>query len=486
MTLVEVAAAVADHQAVELVGADVLIDDVHSDSRAVVPGSMYVAIRGSRVDGHDFVADAIASGAAAVAVEQVPTLSIPYLRVADTRAALGWLAAAAHRYPARSLNVVGITGTNGKTTVAHMLAAMGGPAGRQIAVVGTVGGREAARANTPPTTPEAGDLQRMLRGFVDEGEITDVAIEVSSHAMEMGRVNGIVFDVVAFTNLSQDHLDFHHTMEAYYQAKAALFSPERASAAVIWIDDPAGRRLQQQTTLQTTTVGTSSDATVRVAIRSSTPQGSTFDLIWNDRVHEASVPLAGRFNVSNAAIALVCADHVGIDVETAAARLATMEPVPGRYNTIYSARGVWVVIDYAHTPDAIANVIAESRAQVAGKVIAVVGAGGDRDREKRPLMGEAVTTADLAVITSDNPRSEDPDRIIKEVLAGIPTAASFVVESDRRIAIRRALTHAEAGDAVLILGKGHETGQQFADRVVPFDDATVAREELRSIEGKAL
>lgn len=477
-TLSEIAAVVGARQHVRHIGEDVAVSDVHLDSRHVVPGSLYTAIKGSQADGHAFIEQAVASGAVAVAVEDSPRIDVPHLLLEDSRAALGWMAAAVHDHPATQLGTIGITGTNGKTTVAHMLAAMAGGADGEMAVIGTVSANLDGIGASPRTTPEASTLQRILRQLVEQG-VTRVAIEVSSHAMEMGRVNGTVFDVVAFTNLSQDHLDYHHTMEAYYQAKAKLFSGEWAPQAVIWVDDPYGRRLAGEAATRVTTVGTNPEADVRVVYGGRSPSGSVFDLITAEGKQNYSSPLAGQFNVANAAIALTCATIAGIDPAAAAQRLATMVPIPGRYNTVESRTGLWVVVDYAHTPDAIRNVIAETRPQIEGKVIVVVGAGGDRDREKRPLMGEAATTADFAVITNDNPRSEDPAAIIEAVVAGIPSGAAFQVEPNRRVAIRRALAMATAADAVLILGKGHENEQEYADHSEPFDDALVVREEMQ-------
>ncbi len=477
-TLSEIASAVAARQQVRHVGQDVVVGDVHMDSRHVGPGSLYTAIRGARVDGHRFIEEAVAAGAVAVAVEEPPAIQIPHLLLDDSRAALGWMAAVVHDNPSTQLGTIGITGTNGKTTVAHMLAAMAGGADGDMAVIGTVSANLHGAAASPRTTPEASTTQRILRRLVDQG-ITRVAIEVSSHAMEMGRVNGIGFDVVAFTNLSQDHLDYHHTMEAYYQAKAKLFSEQWAPHAVIWVDDPYGRRLAAEATMQVTTVGTRPDADVQVVYGRGSPSGSVFELITANGKIGYSSPLAGQFNVANAAIALTCAAIVGIDTRAAGRRLAKMVPIPGRYNTVESPTGLWVVVDYAHTPDAIRNVIAETRPQIEGKVIVVVGAGGDRDREKRPLMGEAASTADFAFITNDNPRSEDPAAIRQAVIAGIPSDAAFRVEPDRRVAIRRALAMATKEDAVLILGKGHETEQEYAEHIEAFEDAHVAREEMR-------
>lgn len=481
--LSEIVTDVADHVKVEMHGADVPISEVFFDSRAVTPGSLYAAIRGARADGHDFVDSAIARGAAAVLVEEPPAGEIPYLLTADTRSALGWVAAAAYGWPARRLRLVGITGTNGKTTVAHMLAAMAPANEREMAVIGTVSANLDDLDVSPRTTPESSDLQRVFRQLVDRGRITDVAVEVSSHAMEMGRVNGTRFDVVAFTNLSQDHLDYHHTMEEYFAAKAKLFASRWASQAVIWTDDDWGRRLSEETSLPVVRVGTDTTCDVVVTYGTETPTRTDFAIAMANRKVDVSIALAGRFNVANAAIALTCARLQGWDLDASVAGLAAMPPVPGRYTTIPNDRDIWIVVDYAHTPDAITSVIAETRDLVTGRVIALVGAGGDRDREKRPLMGRALAAADVPIVTTDNPRSEDPDEILKQVLSGVPATAEVVVEPDRRRAIRRALEQTEPGDAVLILGKGHETGQEFADRIIPFDDAVVAREELGHLDG---
>ncbi|MDJ0953720.1 MAG: UDP-N-acetylmuramoyl-L-alanyl-D-glutamate--2,6-diaminopimelate ligase [Acidimicrobiia bacterium] len=476
--LTDVARAAAAHSPVELYGQDVAVSDVHMDSRSVTPGSLYVAIRGARADGHRFITGAMERGAVAAAVSTAPTEDLPHLLVPDTRQALGWLAAAVHGDPAGSLSLIGITGTNGKTTVAHMLAAM---TERVMAVIGTVSANLDDLDVSPRTTPEASDLQRILRQIADAGRITDVAVEVSSHAMEMGRVNGTRFDVVAFTNLSQDHLDYHLTMEAYFQAKARLFSAEWAPKAVIWTDDPWGRRLADEVTIPVVTVGTEPACDVRVTYGADTPSGSSFSVVIGGQTRSVATALAGRFNVANAAIALACADQQGWDLDHAVAGLAGMRPIPGRYNTIDNDREIWIVVDYAHTPDAIAGVIAETRPLVAGRVIAVGGAGGDRDREKRPLMGGALSTADIALVTTDNPRSEDPVLILDQVMAG--TNQHALLEPDRRTAIRRALAMAQPGDAVLILGKGHEPVQEFADHEIPFDDAAVARAEVAALGG---
>ncbi|MCP3995603.1 MAG: UDP-N-acetylmuramoyl-L-alanyl-D-glutamate--2,6-diaminopimelate ligase [bacterium] len=464
-------------------GRDVAVSDVHMDSRAVTPGSLYVAIAGSRADGHDYISGAIDHGAVAVAVERSPSIDVPYLKVADTRAALGWLASAVHREPASDLSLIGITGTNGKTTVAHMMAAMALGTDREMAVIGTVSANLDNINASPRTTPEASNLQRMLRQLADDSPITDVAIEVSSHAMEMGRVNGTAFDIVAFTNLSQDHLDYHHTMEDYFAAKAKLFRSHWAPRAVIWTDDDWGNRLAEESEIPVTTVGSRRDCDVRVTYGGDMPGGSTFTLRIGDATYSVKTALAGRFNVSNAAIAITCAHLQGWDLERSVAALETMRPIPGRYNCIDNDRGLWVVVDYAHTPDAVETVIGETRALVSGKIIAIAGAGGDRDQEKRPKMGRALSTADVPIITNDNPRSEDPRLIIEQILEGMGNEADVLVQPDRRLAIRAGIATAEPGDAVLILGKGHESAQEYADGTVEFDDAAVTREELALLEG---
>ncbi len=485
VTLQTVAAALRVHQDVSVNSPDTRVVDVTMDSRAVTPGSVYVAIRGARVDGHTFVEDVVERGAAAVVVEEPPSADIPHLLVEDTRQALGWIAAAVHRNPSRELAVVGITGTNGKTTVAHMMAAMTEGSGRSTAVIGTVSANLGGLAPSPRTTPEASKLQRVFRRLANAGRVTDIAVEVSSHALAMGRVNGTEFDVVAFTNLSQDHLDYHHTMEEYFRVKASLFDKRWAPLGVVWVDDLWGYRLAAESGIPVITVGTHREADVRVTYLSDMQTGSAFEMVLDGEPLTIDTALAGRFNVANAAIALTCGSIQGWDLQHAITRLAAMDPIPGRYNTLETERDLWVVVDYAHTPDAISRVIAESRGLTKGKIVAVVGAGGDRDHEKRPLMGQAVTEADVAIITTDNPRSEDPQQIIDQMLSGVRPASDLTVEPDRRLAIRHALSVAGDGDVVLILGKGHETSQEFTDRTVGFDDRQVAMEELERASGRS-
>ena len=456
---------------------EVPIGDVVHDSRAAAPGVLFVAIRGFTVDGHRFVDEALAAGAA-VCVEEHPSKG-PALIVADTRAAIGPLAAEVHGRPSEQRAVVGITGTNGKTTVTHMLESIVLAAGLRPGLVGTVGARIGGEpVAVERTTPEASDFQRLLARMVAAG-VHVAAVEVSSHALALGRVGGTVFEMAAFTNLSQDHLDFHGTMEEYERTKRRLFLPGTARRAVVWIDAPAGARLAATTELPLVRVGWDADADVTAVDVELGLDGSRFTVRGRTGDAEVRLPLAGDFNVANALIAAACAAELGLGADSISAGLERVPVVPGRFETVDVGGDVTVVVDYAHTPDGVTAVVGAARRLVGrGRVIVVIGAGGDRDRAKRPLMGRAAAMADVAVLTSDNPRSESPEAILADVAAGAEGGPGAVMqEVDRRAAIRLALATAEPGDVVLVLGKGHEQGQQFADRTIPFDDRTVVREE---------
>ena len=467
----------------EVTGGDVNISGITHDSRAVVPGDLFVAVRGMTSDGHRFVESAVERGASAVAVEQTVSTGVPQVIVPDARAALAWLAAAVFGDPSRRLNVIGVTGTNGKTTVTHLLESIAIAAGEVPAIVGTVGARIAGRGvPVPRTTPEAGDLQRLLAEMVDVG-VDLAAIEVSSHALSLHRADAIWFRVVAFTNLTRDHLDFHGDMESYFDAKSALFDPARAERAVVLIDDEAGRRIAGMSGVPVTTVSARGPADV---VARGIRGGISYNA-FEVRTHEVTFPvelaLPGRFNVPNALLAAAISLEVGISPEAIAAGLAGVEPIPGRFENVDGGQAFGVVVDYAHTPEAIVTVVETSKPFVDGRLIVVAGAGGDRDQDKRFDMGRAMAGADLAIITSDNPRSENPDAIITAVAAGARsvTGATVVETPDRRLAIRTALGSARADDLVMILGKGHEQGQQIGVEVLPFDDRTVATEELREL-----
>jgi UDP-N-acetylmuramoyl-L-alanyl-D-glutamate--2,6-diaminopimelate ligase len=446
------------------------------DNGAVVPGTVFFCVRGMTRDGHDFAPDAIARGAAALVVDHPLGLGVPEVVVDDVRAAMAPAAAKLAGDPTAALQVVGITGTNGKTTSAFIVRALLEAAGRQTGLLGTVtsviGGNQAP---TVRTTPEAIDLQRTFAQMLDAGDEC-CAMEVSSHALELHRADAIHWAVAVFTNLTQDHLDFHPDMEAYFVAKRRLFEAG-PRAAVINVDDPYGRRLAAD--FDAVTIAIDHDADLRAHDVRFELTGSTFTV---DGL-ELRSPLPGRFNVLNVLGAVAVARALGIDDETIARAVPQAGRVPGRFEPVDEGQPFAVLVDYAHTPDSLENVLRAGRQLARARVICVFGAGGDRDRGKRPEMGRiAGELTDVAIVTSDNPRSEDPEAIIAEVLAGMKTAHTpAITEVDRRAAIDRAIGLAGEGDVVIIAGKGHEQGQEFADgRKVPFDDVTVAREALRA------
>lgn len=460
----------------------IAVTDVVHDSRDARPGTLFVAVRGFQRDGHDFIGTALGAGASAVCVEDASAApGSPAIVVSDTRRAMPQLAAAVHGDPSAHLTLVGITGTNGKTTVAHLIEAIASAAGRTSAVVGTVGARIAGEAvEVARTTPEATDFQRLLRDMVERG-VEIAAVEVSSHALALRRVDATHFDVAAFTNLSQDHLDFHGDMESYFEVKASLF--ERCDRAVIWVDGAAGRRLAQRVDVPVTTVGFGDDAEVTGTVLSESFEGSVVEVTGTSGGRRVELGLAGGFNVPNALVAAACAEVMGLDWDAIATGIAGVTLVPGRFEVVFTPAAATVVVDYAHTPGGIEAAVEAARRLTPGRVVAVVGAGGERDRAKRPLMGAAAATADEAIITSDNPRSETPEAIVAEVARGaLGGEAGVVIEVDRRRAIRRALRSTGEGDAVLLLGKGHEPAQEAGGAVVPFDDRVVAAEEAALLE----
>ena len=465
-----------------------VIADVTHDSREARAGVLFACRPGANADGHDFAAAAVGRGSPALLVERHLDLPVPQIRVDSVAQRLGAVAAAVHGDPTRTLAVAGVTGTNGKTTCATLLEAVLAAAGRRTGLIGTVttrvAGREVAGVRT---TPEASDLQRLFHRMRDAG-VDAVAMEVSSHGLELGRVNGTRFAVAMFTNLSHDHLDFHGTMEAYFAAKARLFTPAFTRAGVVNVDDPWGARLASTASVPLTTVssGDRPDADVVATELRVDAAGSRLTVRVDGRRMELAVGMPGPFNAANALLVLAAARHLDVPLEVAAGVLAQPPPVPGRMERIDEGQPFAVLVDYAHTPDSLARVLDAARATTAGRVFVVIGCGGDRDRAKRPAMGAAaVRAADHAVFTNDNPRSEEPAAILAAMVAGareVPGAA-WTVEPDRRAAITTALDMAAAGDVVVVAGKGHERGQQLADRTVPFDDRDVTRELLR--EGTA-
>lgn len=451
------------------------------DNRTVTPGTVFFCVPGFTRDGHDFAPDAVARGAAALVVERPLGLGVPEVVVADVRAAMAAAAARLHGDPTATLRTVGITGTNGKTTTAHLVRSLLEHAGTRTGLLGTVsqvvGG---VRTDAVRTTPEAIDLQRTFAEMLAAGDRACV-MEVSSHALRLRRADAIHWAVAVFTNLTQDHLDFHPDMDDYFAAKRELFVPpsggERPAVAVINVDDPYGARLAAELPGAVTVGIASAEAALRAQDVSSTLQGSRFTA--GGRAWE--VPLPGSFNVLNALCAIATVRALGVDDATIAEGLRTFGRVPGRFEPVDEGQDFGVLVDYAHTPDALENVLDAARPLAGGhRVLCVFGCGGDRDRAKRPLMGAiAARLADVVVVTSDNPRSEDPHAILDEIVAGIDRDDVHVLE-DRRAAITRAIGLAEPGDVVVIAGKGHEQGQELAGGVkVPFDDVTVAREALR-------
>ena len=459
------------------------------DNRRVGPGTLFFCVPGFTRDGHDFAPDAVARGAAALVVERPLGLGVPEVLVDDVRAAMARAAAVFSGDPSRRLQVVGITGTNGKTTTAFLVREVLEAAGIRCGLLGTVksviGGEE---RTVERTTPEAIDLQETLAEMWATGDRA-CAIEVSSHALSLRRADGVHYAVAVFTNLTQDHLDFHPDMEDYFAAKARLFGELAPGVAVVNADDPYGRRLAESLE-RCVTYAISSEADWRVTDLKTGFGGSDF-VLWTPAGEAAvHIPLPGRFNVLNAVAALAVADALGVGLDDGVRALADAGRVPGRFEPVDAGQDFAVLVDYAHTPDSLENVLLAAR-ELAGhrgpqgrgpsRVIVVFGAGGDRDRGKRPVMGEiAARLADVAIVTSDNPRSEDPEAIIDAIVAGAGTAVERCV--DRRDAIARAVGLAAAGDVVVIAGKGHEQGQEFAGgRREPFDDVAVARAALEGL-----
>ncbi|HXZ58041.1 MAG TPA: UDP-N-acetylmuramoyl-L-alanyl-D-glutamate--2,6-diaminopimelate ligase [Gaiellaceae bacterium] len=441
--------------------APVEIGDLAYDARAAGPGALFFCVPGSRADGHDFATQAVESGAVAVVVERPLELDVPQLVVPDARRAMAPVADEFFGHPSEELEVAGVTGTNGKTTTSFLLYSILAAAGRRPGLLGTIESRVGGeRRPSIRTTPEAIDVQRALREMLDAGD-RSCAMEATSHGSELGRLDRVRFAALVFTNLSQDHLDFHGTMERYFEAKRRLFT-ETEPPAAINIGDAWGRKLAADR-----------------------PDALTFGFAPDAQVGPAALEgielrLRGRFNAENALGALAASRLLGIDDEAIVRGLEAVRGVPGRFEPVAEGQPFEVIVDYSHKPDALESVLRTARELADGRVICVFGCGGDRDRGKRPLMGRiASELADLAIVTSDNPRSEDPAAIIDEILGGV--VRDVEVEPDRAAAIERALSEAAEGDVVVIAGKGHEQGQEFADRTIPFDDREVARDVLRRL-----
>ena len=445
---------------VEVLGRpSVEVRDLAYDARAVTPGALFFAVPGEHADGHDFASEAVDGGAVALVVERVLDLRVPQVVVADSRAAMARAADVFFGEPTRELEVVGVTGTSGKTTTSFLLFAILAAAGRRPGLLGTVEARIGGeRRGVVRTTPEAIDLQRLFREMLEAGD-RSCAMEASSHASVLHRLDHVRFAVLVFTNLTQDHLDFHGDMESYFEAKRRLFLAEPRPIAVINLGDEYGRRLAQEL-----------------------PEAVTFTVKDAGALESVGLRLQGRFNTENALAALYAARALGIDDDAIRRGLESVRGVPGRFESVDAGQPFHVIVDYAHKPGALENVLRAARDLAGGNyVICVLGAGGDRDRGKRPLMGQlAAELADVLIVTSDNPRSEDPEEIAAEIVAGAEGEVEVVL--DRAAAIARAVEEARPGDVVVIAGKGAEQGQEFADRTIPFDDREAAKEALKALE----
>lgn len=487
-----------------LAGANADISALSYRSDQAGAGTLFFCVPGFVRDGHDFAPDAAARGAAALCVERLLDIRVPQVVVPSVRWAMGSVAATFYGNPSSRLLTAGITGTNGKTTSAFLTAHLLDHAGLRAGLMGTVERRIGGQ--TLPagrTTPEALDIQRDFARMVAGGDKAAV-MEVSSHALDLGRARGIDFRTVAFTNLTQDHLDYHKTLEDYFAAKCRLFLDRefasRGTAATINLDDPFGLRLakacDRERVMGFSICGDVADwgpADLEMSDFVMTPSGTRGTLVvrgtalaraagrgaGSETSHEVFTRLSGAFNVANTLTALGCGLGLGVGLEKLLAGLNDFKGVPGRMEAVDAGQDFSVLVDYAHTPDSVRNVLKTAREFTRGRLIAILGCGGDRDRTKRPLMGrEAEEHADIVVVTSDNPRSEDPAAIIAEILQGLRRPENAAVQADRRLAIYDAVAQARAGDVVMILGKGHESGQEFSSGTIPFDDRHVAREAL--------
>ena len=460
------------------------VTGITHDSRSVQPGDLYVALPGANTHGIEYIDQAISNGAVAIATDSkgyklLDTKQVPCLELSEARKDMAKLAAAIYGHPETKLKIVGVTGTNGKTTTTHMLRSMFLDSGAHVGVVGTLGTfLDLESIPTARTTPEATDLFAVLAVMAERG-ITHVFMEVSSHALELNRVLGLQFDVAIFTNLTQDHLDFHGSMEHYFAAKAKLFTSSYAKTAVVCVDDDWGKKLFEQIEIPAISIGRTGDWKTEPATASlvgftkqeiQRSDGSSFSI---------EVNMLGAYNAMNASCALAASEILGLPLAKGVESLRKIRAIPGRLESVKVASSGAVIVDYAHTPDAVATALKTISESGVGQLITVIGCGGDRDAVKRPIMGRvAAQLSDVVIITDDNPRSEDPAKIRREMMAGIDTKSAKVFEiANRREAIAMALRISQPGDAVAILGKGHETGQEINGEIFPFDDRLVAAQE---------
>lgn len=463
------------------------IKSIENDNRKVINGSLFVCIKGFTVDGHDFAEAAVTAGAAAVIAEKPLSLSVPVIVVENTRRALAVLADAFYSQPSHKLHMIGITGTNGKTTTSHLIEKILSDAGQQTGLIGTMYTKIGSeQLETKNTTPESLTLQKTFQQMVKAG-VQSTVMEVSSHALVEGRVHGTDFNVAVFTNLTQDHLDYHHTMDEYKRAKSLLFSQlgnaydfDKPKYAVLNIDDKASEMYIECTSAHIVTYGIDKKANLQATNIQISAKGTDFDLISPFGVHNVSIQLIGKFSVYNVLASIGAAICSGVSIENAIASLESVQGVSGRFELVDAGQDFSVIVDYSHTPDSLENVLRTVNEFAKGKVWVVVGCGGDRDRTKRPLMAQiACENSDNPIFTSDNPRSEEPSEIIKDMEAGV-SGKEYEVIMDRKEAITYAVKHANKDDVILIAGKGHETYQIIGDKVLDFDDREVAREAIKN------
>jgi len=457
------------------------VQNVAYDSRKVMPGSAFIAITGFSKDGHDFISQAVEKGATLVIGEkELPLLKVPYIRVKNSRKALAEMAALLYGFPAKKLKIIGVTGTNGKTTTTYLVRAMLEHSGYKTGVIGTIGnciGNEKLPAER--TTPESLELNELFSKMADQ-DVKYVTMEVSSHSLKLHRVDGIDFDIGIFTNLTQDHLDFHKTFEDYYNSKKLLFL--RSKRAVINIDDKHGLRLAKELDMPVLTYGIHHDADLKAQNVSIKAEGVSYDLIYKEMSQHVYYRVPGEFSVYNSLAAIGAGLLAGLELQKLIDALKKVEGVSGRFEPVKGSKDFTVIVDYAHTPDGLENVLNTIKNFCTGRIITVFGCGGDRDRKKRPIMGKiASNLSDFAIVTSDNPRSEDPDKIIEGIVAGI-TNSNYVKITDRREAIKYAIDIAQKNDVVLIAGKGHENYQILKYKTIHFDDKEVAAEFLKEKE----
>ncbi|WP_174520450.1 UDP-N-acetylmuramoyl-L-alanyl-D-glutamate--2,6-diaminopimelate ligase [Desulfolucanica intricata] len=473
---------------------EVPVHGIAYDSRQAKPGFLFVAVEGLQTDGHNFIEQAVAKGISAVVIEKDIQLSgnIPWVRVKDSRKALALLSTKFYGQPSRQMTLVGVTGTNGKTTTTHLIEAIFRAEGKKTGLIGTnynrIGDKILPVKNT---TPESADLQALLRQMADAG-VDAVCMEVSSHALSLSRVAGCEFDIAVFTNLTQDHLDFHKNMEDYLAAKSTLFTglkdtniKKRPRFAIINLDDVASKVLLEKSGGEVITYGIKQDALVRAEDIKVEARGVSFTVVSKQGRIQLKLNLTGTFNVYNALAAYAAGMVLGMAPEKIKAALEGVQGVAGRFELVDMGQNFAVIVDYAHTPDGLENILTTAREFVTGKLITVFGCGGDRDRTKRPLMGEiAARLSDFSVVTSDNPRTEDPERILLDILVGVSRVVDkdrYTVISDRREAIKYAIKTALPGDVIIIAGKGHENYQILGTKRYPFDDREEARLVLKEL-----